>query len=354
MPEPARIWKALMMAGSIALGVTLLILLAAAMQGRNAKPCAGVQVSFSPADGERYTGKAEVLKLMDPQGLDGLRGRPVKDIDLRSLEDRLERHPWVRNAELYFDNNRVLRVQVEEYQPIARVFTASGQSFYIDSNLQRLPLNERITPRLPVFTGFPSDRDKWKGKDSVLIAGVKDIACYLQRDSFWMAMVDQVDINADRAFELFPKIGEHQVVFGEGQDVDDKFHRLTLFYQQVLSRTGMNAYRSIDVRFAGQIVAVPDTRRYARTDTALYRQWYRQWQSTMQLPTAASSGPADKKLMQEAPDHASPKPTNPVKTTDASTKNPVPGKLKDSGKHGALPAEKTGPKAVMPPSVKTS
>jgi cell division protein FtsQ len=354
MPEPSRIWKALMMAGSIALGVTLLVLLAAAMQGRNAKPCTGVQVNFSPAEGDRYTGKAEVLKLMDPQGLDGLRGRPVKDIDLHALEEKLERHPWVRNAELYFDNNRVLRVQVEEYQPIARLFTASGASFYIDSSLQRLPLNERITPRLPVFTGFPSDRDRWIGKDSVLMVGVKEIAAYLHRDSFWMAMVDQVDITADRAFELFPKIGEHQVMFGDGQDVDDKFHRLTLFYQQVLARTGMNAYKTIDVRFDGQIVAVPDTRRYTRTDTALYRQWHRQWQSSLQVPAANAQGAGTNPLKLEAPDHASPKPTNPVKTMDASSKNPVPGKSKDSGKNGALPAEKTGPKAVMPPSVKTS
>jgi hypothetical protein len=114
----------------------------------------------------------------------------------------------------------------------------------------------------------------------------------------------------------------------------------------------MNAYRTIDVRFAGQVVAVPNTKRYARTDTALYRQWHRQWQSFMQAHAVSKPAVGPNALKLEAPDHASPKPTTPVKTMDASTKNPVPGKLKDSGNKGALPAEKTGPKAVMPPSVK--
>ncbi len=95
------------------------------------------------------------------------------------MEDRLERDPWIHNAELFFDNKRVLRVTIEENQPVARVFTLKGNSFYIDSNLQRLPLNSRHTPRLPVFTGFPGERYPFKGKDSVLMEEVKDMAMFI-------------------------------------------------------------------------------------------------------------------------------------------------------------------------------
>lgn len=354
MARTNRIWKGLLMAGSVALGVGLLVLLIAAMNTKSAKPCADVEIRFTPEANARYTGKDLVLKLMHSKGLAGIKGQPVKGIDLKTMEEKLEQHPWIRNAELYFDNQRKLQVRVEEEMPIARVFTAEGSSFYIDSSLRRLPLNDRYTPRLPVFTGFPTDRKQWKGKDSVLMAGVKTMALYLHTDSFWLAQVEQVDINERREFELWPKVGEHVVVFGDAGQAADKFHRLMLFYQQVLANRGWNAYQRIDLRFDGQIVAVPDKQPYRKTDTALYRQWFRQWQAQQAQP-ASQQVATSNALKLEAPDHASPTPTRqPTKTNQASTPNPVPGKPNQTGKPGALPAEKTGPKAVMPPSAKTS
>jgi cell division protein FtsQ len=354
MPGYDRIWKGIMMAGSIALGVGLLILLVAAMNTRSSKPCTDVRITFVREARERYTGKDLVLKLMNSKGISGLKGRPVKGIDLKSMEERLEKHPWIENAELYFDNKRILQVKIEEHQPIARVFTPKGSSFYIDSNLKRLPLNDRYTPRLPVFTGFPTDRASWKGKDSTLMAGVKSIALYMQADSFWMAQVDQVDIDEDRQFVLWPKLGNHQILFGDAQEPEEKFHRLSLFYQQVLAPSGLNSYSLIDVRFNGQVVAVPHKQKYARTDTALLKQWYRQWRTTTQHTASQKPVSTQTETKKEELDRSSTKSlTNPMKPNASST-NPVPGKQKDSGTKGALPAEKTGPKAVMPPSVKTS
>jgi cell division protein FtsQ len=186
------------------------------------------------------------------------------------------------------------------------------------------------------------------------MAGVKSIALYMQQDSFWMAQVDQVDINEERQFVLWPKVGDHEILFGDGQEAAEKFHRLSLFYQQVLTPGGFNAYSLIDVRFNGQIVAVPNTQKYARRDTALLRQWYQQWQSTTQHMASQKPVSTQPEAKKEEKDHSSLQAVpNPMKPK-ASTTNPVPGKQKDSGIKGALPAEKTGPKAVMPPSVKTS
>jgi cell division protein FtsQ len=61
---------------------------------------------------------------------------------------------------------------------------------------------------LPVFTNFPSDKKTWRGKDSVLIKQVKDISLFLLQDTFWMAEIDQVDINPAREFEMVPKGGK--------------------------------------------------------------------------------------------------------------------------------------------------
>ncbi len=58
-------------------------------------------------------------------------------------------------------------------------------------------------------------------------------------DPFWMAQVAQIDITAERTFEMTPVVGNHLVKLGNGEDMDKKFHRLMVFYKQVLSKTGL-------------------------------------------------------------------------------------------------------------------
>jgi cell division protein FtsQ len=79
----------------------------------------------------------------------------------------------------------------------------------------------------------------------------------ISSDSLLSALVEQVDMDPVKGFVMVPKVGEHSIVAGDGRDLADKFRRLKLFYQQVMSRTGWSSYRELDLRFRGQVVAVP-------------------------------------------------------------------------------------------------
>jgi len=355
MPGINRIRNGLFMAGWIILGVSLLTLLIAAMNTKSTKPCTDVVISFKNKEGALYTSKWQIERMLDEKGLSVLKGKSVKNFDLRAMEEKLEKDPWIKNAELFFDNKRVLRVNIEENQPIARLFTLKGNTFYLDSNLKRLPLNERHTPRLPVFTGFPGDRYPWIGKDSVMMNDVKQMALFLNNDPFWMAQIDQCDINAQRSFELIPKMGDHLIIFGDGKNIPERFRKLAIFYQQVLAKTGFNTYKDINVQFEGQIVATKRNLRYVKSDTSLARQWMRQWlimsQQQVLVTNSTTLTPQRKEDLDNPPSKRSV--PDSIKTKP-STKNPVPGKPKESGTKGALPAEKTKPKAVMPQAEKES
>jgi cell division protein FtsQ len=355
MPGFNRIRNGLLMAGWIILGVALLTLLIAAMNTKTTKPCTDVVISFKNKDGALYTGKTAISKMLNERGLSVLKGKAVKNFDLKAMEEKLEKDPWIKNAELFFDNKRVLRVNIEENEPIARVFTIKGNTFYLDSSLQRLPLNERHTPRLPVFTGFPTERYPWKGKDSVLMSEVKQMALFLDNDPFWMAQIDQCDINAQRNFELIPKIGDHLIIFGDGKNIPERFRKLNLFYQQVLAKTGFNTYKDINVQFEGQVVATKRNNRYVKSDTALARQWMKQWLlMTQQQVLVSNSTTLNPQLKKELDSPSLKRSVPDSMKTKSSTKNPVPGKPKETGTKGALPAEKTKPKAVMSQAEKES
>jgi cell division protein FtsQ len=81
------------------------------------------------------------------------------------------------------------------------------------------------------------------------------MAQLLARDSFWTSQVAQIDYTPAQQWELIPVVGDHIVNLGSLTDIEAKLRRLLIFYQQVLSKTGLSRYRMIDVRFAGQVVA---------------------------------------------------------------------------------------------------
>lgn len=275
MPGRTRILKAMMLVFWIMLSVGALTLLVAAIETRNAKPCSNLDIKISGAKDALYVDQKDVKQILSVV-CGNIIGKPLKDFDLKRMEDSLESSPWISNAELFFDNNRVLHVTVSEREPIARLFTATGNSFYIDSTLFRLPLNNKFTPRLPVFTGFPSDRKHYKGKDSALLSQVRDISMFLLRDPFWMAQIDQVDIDGQRQFNMVPKVGKHLIQFGDGQQVDMKFEKLYIFYRDVMSKTGWSRYSSVNLAFSNQVVATRKDMQAVRADTLLARQWMNQ------------------------------------------------------------------------------
>jgi cell division protein FtsQ len=144
---------------------------------------------------------------------------------------------------------------VDERWPVARIFTVNGNSFYIDSTGRRLPLNSRMTIKLPVYSNFPVDTETLYGADSILMQQIRHLSVFILNDPFWMAQIGQIDITPYRSFEMSPVVGRHVIAFGDGTDYEQKFHRLLLFYQQVGAKIGLDTYSVINVQFDNQVVA---------------------------------------------------------------------------------------------------
>lgn len=239
----------------ILLAAGSVVLLVAAMQRKDAKHCREIKIDIQGADINLFVDETDILNAIKAIEQDNPVGKPVGSFNLKKLETALEKNIWVKSAELFFDNNEVLRVNVQEREPIARVFTKGGNTFYIDEELTMLPLSEKFSARLPVFTGFPSDTKVLSTIDSILLREIKDISLAIQKDTFCMALIDQVDITAGRQFEMIPKIGNQLIRFGDGTDVDEKLNKLQLFYKEVMGKAGWNDYSVINIQYKNQVVA---------------------------------------------------------------------------------------------------
>lgn len=235
----------------------LIFLLVAAVRIRSEQVCTGVIISFKGSAAGRYVGTTEVARQMWPGGIPSLKGLPLDDLNLSLMERRIEQDPWVRNAELFIDANDRLQVEVEEQQPLARLFNREGVSFYIDETMRRIPLNRHFTPNLPVFTGLPVSLTGKRKEDSTCLAEVLEIALAMREDTLWMAQIEECAYEPPKGFVMYPMVGDHKIVFGGSERAREKFRNLFVFYTQVLAREGWTTYKSIDLRFARQVVAIP-------------------------------------------------------------------------------------------------
>lgn len=240
----------------LVVGTAVSVLLVAAIRKNDAAPCKSVNVNIYGIEAEeKFVDEKDVLNTIKAICEREPAGKSQGSFNLRKIEAELQKSDWIKSAQLFFDNANVLQVKIYEREPVARVFTVTGSSYYIDTALKILPLSDKFSARLPVFTGFPTDNMVLSAADSSLLGNVRDISLVLQKDTFCMALIDQVDINAQRNFEMIPKVGNQLIVFGDAADAGIKFEKLKLFYKNVMVKTGWSKYSVINVQYRNQVVA---------------------------------------------------------------------------------------------------
>ena len=81
---------------------------------------------------------------------------------------------------------------------------------------------------------------------------------YIEEDSFWSAEIVQIIASemssGDIELELVPRTGRHTVLFGEISRVEEKLDNLLTFYSKALNRIGWDEFRTISVKYQGQVV----------------------------------------------------------------------------------------------------
>jgi len=239
----------------ICLGLASLTLLVSGIHKKDNSVCKGYEIEIIGINNNFFIGKTEILEILEKVAGKQIKGKEINKMNLLEMENQIKKDVWISKATLYFDKNDILMVKVEEKNPIARVFSNQGTSFYIDHSLNMLPLSKTHSARLPVFTNFPSALKVLSKADSALLNSIKDMSLYIQNDPFLMGMIDQVDITAKNKFELIPKLGDQIILFGDATNIEKKFDKLKLFYKNVISIKGWKKYSKINLEFENQIVA---------------------------------------------------------------------------------------------------
>lgn len=309
------------------------VLLIGAARTKEAKICSGVDIQIGITQQKGFIDEKEVAAVIAEEINRKPIGTPIKKFDLRHIEKALEENVWIKKSQMFFDNNELLHVQVEQRIPVARIMDNSGASYYLDSTGFKLPLSNTDRADVPVFTSLPIKRSA-KLQQTIL-----EMASVINNDSFWLAQASQINWLPANKFELYPAFGNHVVDLGDGQKAADKFGRLKLFYQIVSAKKGFDAYPKLSVAYSGQVIAVKGEVAAPRVDAGKAMQVFDQMvKANRKTANADKEEEKNRDLIKDV----IPAANNPVSDQPPDIKNkgnPANEKSKNA----------TAPKAVMPP-----
>src|SRR5690606_33681146 len=185
-----------------------------------------------------------------------LEGRTLESIPIHQIEQELRQIPYVFSAMVTTDMDGLLTVRIKQREAVVRVINRGAPDFYIDQEGHKMPVSPKYVPRVPVVNGFISEPfdGTLDSTKSPLVADVFKIAKYISADSLWSSQVVQLYVNEQQDIELVPRVGGQQIILGNADSLQTKFEKLLLFYQRIVPKTGVNAYKSVNLKFAGQIV----------------------------------------------------------------------------------------------------
>ncbi|HZH00192.1 MAG TPA: FtsQ-type POTRA domain-containing protein, partial [Flavisolibacter sp.] len=133
MNKKRIIRKVLQLSAWVLVGCGMITLLAAANGRQQEHLCKAVIVSIKGSGEKYFVEKQDILQQLQKAYKGAMMQEPVGSFNLTRLESALMTNPWIHEAEMYFDSRDMLHVIVTEREPIARVFTTAGSSYYMDS-----------------------------------------------------------------------------------------------------------------------------------------------------------------------------------------------------------------------------
>ncbi len=186
-------------------------------------------------------------------------GRPMNQIDTRSIEQGVANLPYVKSATAYKTIDKRIVIELQERKIIARLIDENGLSAFLDSEGYVLPKLNTVSLRLPVVSGqFKLSREELaSGYSSHDIESLEAVYRYVKLitgSEFWKAQLQQTYVDSQGNFTAIPQVGNHEIAFGEIENIENKLRKLATFYAQGMNEARWNKYRTINLKYEDQVV----------------------------------------------------------------------------------------------------
>jgi cell division protein FtsQ len=240
--------------GSLTLFSWMIVGLGAARQ--NSARVSSLQPVILNEENNHFLGMDDVKDMVRE-----IQERPLEEckqgeVKIEEIEKTLDKNPYVKKAEAFTDLAGNVVVELELRKPLARVMYEDGTGFYLDHEFNKVDLSNTYSANTPLVRGL--DREPLEPRDTVKseqLNEMREFLEYVDRSELLRSQVSEIVAQSNGDLVIYPEMGDVLVEFGKPTDVRQKFANMELFYRRVLNHTGWKKYRSISLKFKGQIVA---------------------------------------------------------------------------------------------------
>lgn len=244
------------------IGVTLLVgylLIAGVVYGfwREKPRYRGIKIDITyPDDQARFIKEDNIMRLVNSKPGFKAKGKLYNEVNTLELAQYIEENNrLVRRAICYHTPDSLLRIDIEQRNPVLRVKSdvkvrdTKGnalQDFYVDFDSEMMPaqLGNSVV-NLPLVTGHVRQQD---------VQPLRDFAIFLKDDDFWCDNITQIYLQKNGDVELVPRIGDHTILLGSLEGYKKKLDHVRTFYNKVMPVRGWNTYSRICVKYNGQVI----------------------------------------------------------------------------------------------------
>jgi len=222
--------------------------------------CRSIKIEIRDSLSYGFVTKDDIFNLIHNEDVKVL-GKSLTGDNIRKIEERIRSIRELGSAEVYLTLDGILHVEADQRDPVMRIISSYGNSYFIDKYGFIIPHEYKYTPRLIAVSGnieVPDNLINSGGisslPDNSMLKKLFSMVSYINGDEFWKGQIEQIWINEGRELELIPRVGRHLIRFGSTERMEEKLHNLKEFYIGVLPHAGWNIYREIILKYDGQIV----------------------------------------------------------------------------------------------------
>ena len=220
----------------------------------NSREIKDIIINIRQEDNNFFTDKFEILSLMTQEYSDHITESKPVDLNPKVLEERVEKNPFISDAQIFRDLKGNLEVNVTQIKPIARIFDAAGVDRYIDEKGNIVPVNARYTARVVLMEMNKSFGWEKNMHETRYGGDVFKLLKYIDAHSFWRAQIAHIILETNGEVTFLPQVTKQQVIFGYPDNLEKKFKKLMVFYKQILPFKNWNSYGQVSLKYENQIV----------------------------------------------------------------------------------------------------
>lgn len=241
------------------LAACMIIAFTSGSNARKSILCHGIEVVVKDSLENGFVTRTDVKSYIDKE-YGSYIGVPIDSINLSRIEDIVDGRSAVNKSQAYVTKDGKLHVDVTQRKPVVR-FQKKDGGFYADAEGFIFPLQRSFSSHVHIVDGnIPlAANSGYKGaiddpKEMKWFQDIMQVIGYIEDSRTWKHKIVQISVNEDRDLILVPREGNEVFLFGQPEDIAEKFGKMGKYYTHIIPEKGQDHYKTVDLRYKGQIV----------------------------------------------------------------------------------------------------